>query len=107
MNYLKRLIVPASLLVFFQGQAATSFAAKKNEHVKAAIELINAKQYEQAAAELTKAIADNPKSVPLYDNRAAMYFNLQKYPEALADYTKAIELNPKDPHSYCNRGTVY
>jgi len=107
MNYLKRLVVVAALLTVGLAQVATSFGATKGGHVNAAIEFINAKQYEQAAAELTKAIAENPKSASLYDNRAAMYFNLQKYPEALADYTKAIALNPKDPHSYCNRGTVY
>ena len=72
MKYLKRFIATASLLAFCLGQAGTSFAARKNDHVKAAIELINAKQYEQAAAELTKAIAENPKSASLYDNRAAM-----------------------------------
>lgn len=75
--------------------------------------LLQLKQWDNAIAEYTKAIAANqakPETLAaIYNNRA--YCALQKTPPdytlAIGDYGKVIALNPSEPNPYKVRGLAY
>ncbi len=62
---------------------------------------------EQAIAEYTAAIADDPTDASAYYNRGNLHSALGQYEQALADYTQAIALDPNDATAYYNRGLVH
>jgi tetratricopeptide (TPR) repeat protein len=65
------------------------------------VDHFNAKQYDQAIADYTKAIELNPKYGAAYHNRGAAYEEKGQYAQAAADYTK---LNHTTfVHAYGNR----
>ena len=62
--------------------------------------------YDDAIADLTKAIKLYPGFAYAYYNRANLLALSGKLPEAFDDYTKAIELNPNFAEAYYNRGVI-
>jgi tetratricopeptide (TPR) repeat protein len=62
--------------------------------------------YDEAIADLTKAIKLHPGFAYAYYNRANLLALSGKLPEAFEDYTKAIELNPHFAEAYYNRGLI-
>jgi tetratricopeptide (TPR) repeat protein len=62
--------------------------------------------YDEAIADLTKAIKLYAGFAYAYYNRANLLALSGKLPEAFADYTKAIELNPNFAEAYYNRGLI-
>ena len=62
--------------------------------------------YDEAIADLTKAIELYSGFAYAYYNRANLMALSGKLPEAFADYSKAIELNPNFAEAYYNRGLI-
>ena len=62
--------------------------------------------YEQAVADLTEALALDPKSVGAYRSRTAAYLNVGTFPQALADLDKALKLQPDSADVLAQRGMV-
>ena len=58
-------------------------------------------------ADLTRAVAINPKFVAAYNNLGTIKLQTGDYDGAIADYTKAIELQPKLTVGYVGRGLAY
>ena len=109
----KRLLITAAVAALYLAPIGTAFAKEKKKeesgdpggHIKAALEFVDQRQFEQAIAEFTAALEGNPENAfAIYQNRGAMYLAVNKYAEAMADYTKAVELNPADERSYLGRG---
>jgi tetratricopeptide (TPR) repeat protein len=73
-------------------RAATSAAAA--QHYRTALGLLQHTEWEQAATELTKAIAADPKLSVAYSARGNAYFGLARYREAADDYKAALGLDP-------------
>jgi tetratricopeptide (TPR) repeat protein len=55
----------------------------------------------------SKAIEQDPKFVPAYNNRGNVYYDRDEYELALKDYNKAIALKPDYVIAYHNRGRLY
>ena len=62
--------------------------------------------YDEAIADLTKAIKLYSEFAYAYYNRANLLALSGRLPEAFEDYTKAIELNPNFAEAYYNRGLI-
>lgn len=62
--------------------------------------------YDDAIADLNKALKLCPELPYIYYNRASLYVLSGHLPEAYEDYTKAIELYPDFAEAYFNRGLV-
>ena len=62
--------------------------------------------YDEAIADLTKAIKLYSGFAYAYYNRANLLALSGRLPEAFEDYTKAIELNPHFAEAYYNRGLI-
>merc|ERR1712110_1198591 len=68
---------------------------------------MEAKAYQKAVDEYTKAVEFNPKSEVYFCNRAAAYTNLDKFHEALDDCKKAIAINPDYAKAFSRMGLIY
>lgn len=73
-------------------RAATSVAAA--QHYRTALGFLQHMEWEQAAAELTKAIAADPKLSVAFSARGSAYFGLARYRDAADDYRTAVQLDP-------------
>ena len=62
--------------------------------------------YDEAVADLNKAIKLFPAFAEAYYNRANLRALSGSLPEAYEDYSKAIELNPAFAEAYYNRGVI-
>lgn len=62
--------------------------------------------YDEAIADLNKAIKLYPDFAFAYYNRANLHAISGELPEAYDDYTRAIELNPYFAEAYYNRGLI-
>ena len=62
--------------------------------------------YDEAIADLNKAIKLYPDFSFAYYNRANLHAISGQLPEAYEDYTRAIELNPYFAEAYYNRGLI-
>ena len=62
--------------------------------------------YDEAVADLNKAIKLFPDFAYAYYNRANLQALSGQLPEAFEDYSKAIELNPAFAEAYYNRGVI-
>ena len=62
--------------------------------------------YDEAVADLNKALKLFPDFAHAYYNRANLQALSGRLPEAFEDYTKAIGLNPSFAEAYYNRGIV-
>ena len=77
------------------------------KYVEKGHEYFEAKDYNNAVAEYTKAIEIRPKDSLYYDYRGNAYYELQDYQKALKDYNDAITIEKPDGIMYYNRGLVY
>src|SRR5205085_6199752 len=87
-------------------------------HRRKGVELIDAKQYDQAIAEFSKEVEAAPGEPGAYRDRGTAYrvaaraavaagdgpASAAKFGAAVADFSKEIELAPKDPVGYMERG---
>ena len=64
-------------------------------------------KYQEALADLTKAIKLAPYYPAAYNNRGNVYKSLGDYNKAIADHTQSLALDNTDGHVYFNRGTSY
>ena len=62
--------------------------------------------YDEAVADLNKAVKLFPDFAEAYYNRANLQALSGSLPEAYEDYSKAIELNPSFAEAYYNRGVI-
>ncbi|WP_162938098.1 peptidoglycan-binding domain-containing protein [Kiloniella sp. EL199] len=62
---------------------------------------------EAAVADLTQAIAYDPKRVSNYLDRASAYRDLENYDLALEDYNSAIFRNPRNADAYYYRAGIF
>ncbi len=65
------------------------------------------KNNDKAIEYYSRAIAEHPDDVRVYEDRASTYSSLDRYEDAVKDATKIIELRPKDAHSYSDRAAYY
>jgi tetratricopeptide (TPR) repeat protein len=65
------------------------------------------KEYDKAAADITKAISLHDGESELYHWRGIVYREGGKLDRALADFSTAIELGGDRAYSYCGRGKTY
>ena len=65
------------------------------------------RQYDEAIADLTKAIEIDPRDADAYNNRGYAYRRKGQLDQAIADLTKALEIDPKLVNAYSNRGAAY
>ena len=60
----------------------------------------------KAVEYFSRAIAEHPDDVRVYEDRAKTYSSLDRYEDAVKDATKIIELRPKDAHAYSDRALI-
>jgi tetratricopeptide (TPR) repeat protein len=64
-------------------------------------------KYDEAIADLDKAIAANATVAAAYSDRGMAYAGKKQFAKALTDLSKAIELTPGEGDGYAIRGSVY
>ena len=63
-------------------------------------------RYEEAVADLGKAIELDPSCAEAYNSRGYAYLRQHDYTQAIADFTSAIGLNLRYANAYLNRGVA-
>ena len=96
------LIMAAVCLVVCNAHAQSA-----QESFAKAKELLNQMQYDQAFAEVTKAIQADPSVADYYTFRGELYRLKSDVANAVADYSKSIELNPNNGEVYYFRAICY
>jgi tetratricopeptide (TPR) repeat protein len=76
-------------------------------HNDRGLDLYKQGKFDDAIAELSRAIKLNPSAVLPYYNRGNAYMGKRAYELAIADYSEAIRLNPIFPWALMNRGIAY
>jgi tetratricopeptide (TPR) repeat protein len=79
----------------------------KEDHFSKGTECLNNGMYDNAIAELSKAIEINPNNALAYNNRGSAYYSEGRYDQAISDYSKAIDINPTLDKPYYSRGLAY
>jgi serine/threonine protein kinase/Tfp pilus assembly protein PilF len=69
--------------------------------------LFKQKKYDEAIAELTRAIKFDPDLGDAYFHRASAYFSQGDSDKALADLAEVVRLDPKNAIASFNRGTIF
>ena len=64
------------------------------------------KQYDNAIADLSKALEINSGDYAAYNERGIAYAEKDQYDLALSDFNKAIEINPNFGNAHYNRKTL-
>ena len=67
----------------------------------------NAKSWDEAIVQYTKAIELDPTYGPAYFSRGQVYYHKLQYDKAIIDFSRAIEIEPSEPKYYFNRGKSY
>ena len=83
------------------------YAQGANEHFDKAKDYINKGMYDEAIAEITKAIEIDPNVAEFYKTRGELYRTKSDLGHAIPDYSKAIELDPNDGETYYFRAISY
>jgi tetratricopeptide (TPR) repeat protein len=63
--------------------------------------------YDEAQADLNRAIELNPEDASALATRGYTYWDMKRYDEALADFNRAIELAPDQVWVIASRGETY
>ena len=92
----------------------SAHAQSAQDHYNKAKELLNQNLYEhsqptydQAMAEVTKAIEMDPTVAEFYTFRGNLYRNKSDIGNAIADYSKSIQINPNNGEVYYWRAICY
>ena len=85
----------------------SAYAQSAQDYFNKAKELLNQMQYDQAFAEVSKAIQIDPSVAEYYTFRGQLYRLKSDVPNAVADYSKSIELNPNNGEVYYFRAICY
>jgi len=93
----------ATLLVM----AAGGFAQNSKQYQKAGEKFMEAKNYDAAIEQYTRAIDVEPNNYVGYLSRAQAFENLKKNDEAMKDLEKGLVLAPKEVKLYIAMGRVY
>jgi Tfp pilus assembly protein PilF len=72
-----------------------------------AMKFFNEAKWDEAVAEFSEGISENPENPALYFYRGLSQENNGKVEEALADYEKAVELKPEFILPYSRSGKIY
>jgi tetratricopeptide (TPR) repeat protein len=64
-------------------------------------------RWDDAVADYTRAIEQDPGMARAYNNRAAAYAQERRFDAAVADFSKTIQLDSKSALAYRNRGLAY
>jgi tetratricopeptide (TPR) repeat protein len=70
--------------------------------IQTAKALMDAKQYEQAAAEFEKVMKKDPSRLDALHNLGTCYKNLEQYDKAATAYARAVRANPQDERLMIN-----
>ena len=70
-------------------------------------EFLDARDWDRAIAEYTRAININPRYRQAYNQRGNAYNQKKEYDQALADWTAAHRIDPNNPIYVYNIGTYY
>jgi tetratricopeptide (TPR) repeat protein len=89
------------------GQYAACTASKPKPDANAAMQLLEAKQYQQAVDILTPLISAYPDSLRWLRLRGFAYDELLRYGAGIADYTAVLSRQPDDVPTLNNRGYAY
>jgi len=92
------------LLIIIVFVTSSSYCQTAEEYFNTANNKSDAKDYQGAITDYTKAIELNPNYSVAYVNRGDTKTKIQDYQGAVVDFSKAIELNPKNSDAYYNRG---
>lgn len=74
---------------------------------KRAAVYLKLKAFDQALANLDKAIELSPSEPASYDTRESVYCQLKQFDRALSDANHVISIYPKSARSYVSRGFIY
>ncbi|HHH42017.1 MAG TPA: tetratricopeptide repeat protein [Chloroflexi bacterium] len=77
------------------------------ELLERGVALLDQGQYEEALAELEKALELAPEDANVHANLGTAYANLGRTEEAIAEWQEAIRLNPDHYLAHYNLGVVY
>jgi tetratricopeptide (TPR) repeat protein len=97
------LIISALCLI-----ASNAFAQSAQDYFNKAKELLAQMKYDQALAEVNKAIQSDPSAAEFYTFRGDFYRNYKgDVASALPDFNKSIELDPNKGEVYYFRAICY
>jgi len=80
--------------------------ADATSYIKSGRSRIEQNRYQEAIADLGKAIELDPSCAEAYNSRGYAYLREHEYTQAIADFTSAIRLNIKYANAYLNRGVA-
>jgi tetratricopeptide (TPR) repeat protein len=83
-----------------------SLAAEAMYYTRRGRSRIAQNRYQDAVADLGKAIDLDPSCAEAYNSRGYAYLREREYTQAIADFTSAIRLNVRYANAYLNRGVA-
>jgi len=102
---LKYVFTATALLISMLGASAAAQSAA--DFIKQGNSDYDAKNYQAAVDDYSKAIAADPNNSLGFRNRHVAYFALRKYDKSLADQNEAIRLKPADPKYFFERAKIF
>ncbi|MCX5701812.1 MAG: tetratricopeptide repeat protein [Candidatus Omnitrophica bacterium] len=103
----KLLIISIFILIALCVLMGNVYAEGAKEFYDKAQEYLNKGMYDQAIAELNKAIQIDPSAAEFYTLRGHLYRTKTELTHAISDYAKSIELNPNNGEIYYYRAICY
>ena len=94
-------------ILFAFGLLSTAYGQTADLYLKNGIEKHNAKDYEGAIKEYSKAIKEDKNLRDGYFNRGVCELGLKDFKSAKKDFDKTIELDPTFIKAFYNRATVF
>jgi len=104
-SVLSLLVIVAVLLASPLAMGAEEKSAEF--YVKRSVEHTKKGKFDQAIADLSKALMLNPRNALAYNNRGILYRKKGQLDRALSDYNRALKLNPRFAEAYNNRAVAY
>jgi uncharacterized caspase-like protein/lipoprotein NlpI len=88
-------------------QETTKPLVERTASLERGDELRKIGKHEDAIAEYSAVIKEQPNNSSAYNNRGISYDNTKDYAHAIADYSKSLSLNSSSAVTYKNRGWTY